>query len=426
MNEVGFRKTLYIHHLYGKEPWYLPLFWILVRWARLSGIVKSELNSEKLIDTAEFYALIIYIMELPEMEKMELEKPSQDTDIEVLNRQCQDFQLDQYYDLGQKIFDFFRKTSTLDGNVEIKWPAPGIDQTVVIDDSVVKTISRLAGKAFHALSATRDVDAMLRYFLLTSNEKTELRKLLPLSMSYAIGKARAFHAARLSAVTGALVDIEIKEGKCNLVLTGKGSRLAIENLQNEIRSLMDSNKALVLGRLPHKGSRYFMEGSSIIIARNNVDTTVNLHCENSFSSYELHHETCQRSATYTMQDEVDGYHGEYDEDDNDVDSWKVKEKDRLYKHMYQQLLKFPTADNEELLQSLEVTSRFGTFYLVDIDCTLPDSQKTIQIQELQMAVEKGRRSRKAWERSEFKPNYDSYGMGEFLKETFAETAAENK
>ena len=56
------------------------------------------------------------------------------------------------------------------------------------------------------------------------------------------------------------------------------------------------------------------------------------------------------------------------------------------------------------MNGLEVTIRFGCFYLVDIDAHLPDSQTSIQIQELQFSVEKGRRSRKAWSRGEFRAN----------------------
>lgn len=424
MNKVGFRKTLYIHYLYETQPWYLPLFWILVRWARLSGIIKSEGNTEKRIDTAEFYALIIHVLELPRMDKMELTEPSSNTSIEVLNRRCDLFKLEHYHELGLKIFDFFRKASTLQGNIQIKWPAPGIEQVVDIDDSVVKFISTQAKKAFHAVSATRDVNTMLEYFLLTSSDKTEYIKKLPLNLSYAIGKARSFHAARLSEVTGAdLVDISIKEGTCNLVLTGRGSRLAIENLKNEIRSLVDSNKALVQGRLPQKGSRYFMEGSSIIMARNNNDVAANLHFNNSFSSYELHHESCQRSATFLKN------HHNKEDDENYLgkDSWKEKEITRLCNHISDQLKKFPTSDNEDIIDSLEITCRLGTFYLVDINCSLPDSQTSIQIRELQAAVEKGRRSRKAWQRSDFRVNYDDHfgDLNDILNEQVSSFEKEN-
>ena len=407
MNEVGFRKTLYIHHLFKDQPWFLPLFWVLVRWARISGIVKSTLNSDKLIDTAEFYALIIHVLELPSMKYMKLEKPSEETSIETLDRKCNRFKLDEYYQLGKHIFDFFKKTSTLKGNIEIKWPAPGIEQTVVIDESIVRSISTIASKAFHALSATRDVDEMHKYFLATSNNKTEMVKLLPLSLSFAIGKARSFHAARLSEMTGALVDIEVKEGKNNLLLTGCGNRLSIEKLQYEIRSLLESSKALVLGRLPQKGSKYFMEGSSFIMAKKNSDTSTNLYYEDSSSGYQLHHETCQRSVAYLNNDDDDD-----DDDDNKDLFWREKEKERLYEQIFNQLQKLSPTDNEDLIESLEITCRFGAFYLVDIDCSLPDSQNTIQIQELQLGVEKGRRSRKSWQSREFKPNLEEWGLEE--------------
>ena len=78
-NPIGLLKTKYMHQLYLEHRSAFPLLWILVRWARASGIIKSGENKapvkendqadqrdlrdkEGLIATAEFYALVINLV----------------------------------------------------------------------------------------------------------------------------------------------------------------------------------------------------------------------------------------------------------------------------------------------------------------------------------------------------------------------------
>jgi len=387
MNEIGYRKTLYIRYLYHKDPLYLPLFWILVRWARLSGLIRSTACSDKRMDSAEFYALIIHVLRTPTMKNMKIQKPTRWSGIKYVYSQLEKFDLESFYELGKLIFKFFQQASLLEGNIEMMWPAPNIPK-VTLDRSQVEDIKNLAAKALHALSATRDVNAMLNYFLITAKDKNTIRKTLPLNVSYAIGKAQSFHAARLSELTGALVTLEVKEGRNNLVLQGEGSRMAIENLQNELKKLISDNKALTLGRLPQKTSRYFMEGSSIFLARNNTSSAATLEFENGYGAYELHHHAHQRSAVHVKNPICQG-------------DWKENAIESLRCHLLKQFQRFPI-ESTDMLKTLEVTIRFGCFYLVDIDSHLPDSQRSIPIEELQFSVEKGRRSRKAWMRGEFR------------------------
>ena len=390
MNEVGYRKTLYMRFLYEQKAHFLPLFWILVRWARVSGLIKSTISNDKIMDSAEFYALVIHVLETPKMDIPRIQKPTRWSGIKMLLQNLNRMTLEDFFELGRGLFEFFRRTSLLEGNLELVWPAPNIP-SVNFDQSKTGTVKNLAGKAFHALSATRDVNALINYFLLTSKEKNTIRKTLPLNVSYAIGKARSFHASRLSEITGAFVTLEIKEGKNNLELHAEGSRMAIENVQNELKTLILNNKALVLGRLPQKSSRYFMEGSSLFLARENMDPAAVLHFEDSFGAFELHHNAHQRSAVFLKGQ-------------SRQEEWKEECIERITNHLLQQFQKFPTGPGDQaatMLQSLEVTVRFGCFYLVDIEGHLPETQRSLQIQELQLSVEKGRRSRKSWARGEF-------------------------
>ncbi|XP_057311884.1 uncharacterized protein LOC130649592 [Hydractinia symbiolongicarpus] len=396
MNETGLRKTMYIHFLYKTDVCYLPIFWILVRWARVVGLVKSVINSESVLDTAEFYALIIHVLDCPNGDHLtEIRHTTRWTGLKYLYQSLDKIKLHDIHRLGKTIHDFFRMASDLYGNIEIIWPAPQIPK-VHLDESQVERIAKYANSAYHCLSATRDAAALQTYCLMSSKTRKEFSKVLPLSVSYAIGKALKFHAARLTQLTGAVVCIEALDGKNNLLLKGEGTQIAIENLRRELRSLIHTNKALVLGRLPQKASRYFMEGASIIIAAKNSSSESLLEFENSCGAFELLHLSHERQFLF-LKNETE-----------DSDDWKESEFQRFFNHVLHQLEKFP-AHNEKAKESLELTTRFGCFYLVNISSRLPDSQTSISIRELEAAVEKGRKSRKSWKRGEFKPNFDSDG-----------------
>jgi hypothetical protein len=50
----------------------------------------------------------------------------------------------------------------------------------------------------------------------------------------------------------------------------------------------------------------------------------------------------------------------------------------------------------------QVTVRFGSFYTVDIDASLPATQRTLPLEEFLAACEQGRGMRKVAERGEFR------------------------
>ena len=94
-NKVGLLKTQFMRDLYNSDHLIFPIFWILVRWARSVGVIKSgaeakldaeeedeESSPEKkrdrsetegLIASAEFYALVINLLDL-NVKKDEKEK----------------------------------------------------------------------------------------------------------------------------------------------------------------------------------------------------------------------------------------------------------------------------------------------------------------------------------------------------------------
>ncbi len=75
MNRIGELKTRFIQSLYKSNPVVFPFMWILVRWARCVGLVKSAESSECLIATAEFYILVIHLMKLNDCETKNPKRP---------------------------------------------------------------------------------------------------------------------------------------------------------------------------------------------------------------------------------------------------------------------------------------------------------------------------------------------------------------
>ena len=85
----------------------------------------------------------------------------------------------------------------------------------------------------------------------------------------------------------------------------------------------------------------------------------------------------------------------------DVDKeWKGHEKeqyDRFKAHIIEQMSSFP-AKNTDLLESIQVFVRFGCMYFIEVSSNLPSESKAVLFQELQIALDKGRRKRSFWDR----------------------------
>ena len=88
-NKVGLLKTNFMHELYNSNHNIFPLFWILVQWARSVGLVKSGAEehdvttdekprdgtgTEGLIASAEFYVLVINLLDFGTEKQEENEK----------------------------------------------------------------------------------------------------------------------------------------------------------------------------------------------------------------------------------------------------------------------------------------------------------------------------------------------------------------
>ena len=414
MNLVGRFKTQYIHFLYQSNCLYFPLFWILVKWARCVGLVKSSVTCNTVMDAAEFYLLIIDLVKPKSRKEDNFGESSRHSGISSLYHCLHKLKKKDKDKLGLMLHDFFRKAAELEGNVVMKWPASNIPQ-VSLSDKVTKIISTFAQSAFNCISATRNINALFLHVLNSNHNLMQCCIKLPLSVSYAMGLACSFHSARLSRLTGAVVAVAPIEGSKNLSVNAEGSCLSISLLRSELRDLIHTNKAITLGGLPKKVSRYFMEGSSFLMVEGKtLSSDPVLKFEESLGAFELLHICNRRDSLYL------------EADSKPSPSWLEDEYSRFQSCISVQMSKFPRVKK----LPVEATSRFGCFYLVDLSKRLPDSKTCIRMSEIQRAVERGRLTRKEWKRGDYKPSpkkqvlsndyptpyvFDSYS---FLETTF--------
>ena len=400
MNSNGIKKTYYFHHLFKKDWVYFMVFWSLVKWARAAELVRPFADAEKgEIDTADFYALIVYILDFPKVPSVDITKPINIIRLSrlytnIIKSHKEKESSSKFHKTGEMLLSFFREVSKKSEPITVEWSRKyGLEgvKDVNIKEEVIISIASLARKALHCLSNLQDFEGLLSCFM-TSEDCTDFSKNLPTALSFAIGNAKEFHSTLLENNTGAKVRIDTLDGKRNLCIVAKGTQLQLDKLKKEIRLLMVSNKALVLGRLPHNTSRYFMEGSSKLFSLQDTEFDSRVNFEESYGICE---------AIHKMRERVPLVLKDVDEDCRDEHEREQYEKFRA--HIMEQMSSFP-AKKGELLNSLEVTTRFGCLYFIEVSATLPSASKTVSFQELQIALEKGRRSRKVWERGDFVAN----------------------
>ena len=245
----------------------------------------------------------------------------------------------------------------------------------------MNTVSLQARRAFHSLSVLRDFNGLINYFVKSKDSKV-FTKNLPIVISFAINRANDFHRAILEAHTGAKVRIDNIDGRKNFRIMAKGTRLQLDKLWKEIRLLIVGNRALTLGRLPQTASRYFMEGSSKLFSLQDTEYDARVNFSDSHGECEALHKLRDRSSLILQ----------YVENECKEET-KRQQYEKFKTHVIEQM-SFFSAKREDLLKSLEATTRFGCLYFIDILSSLPSGQRTVSFQELQIALEKERCKKK--------------------------------
>eukprot|EP00794_Sanderia_malayensis_P004794 gene4794-5421_t len=392
MNKVGELKTSFVQALYKSRPMVYPLLWILVRWARCVGMVKSAENNECVIATAEFYILLIHLMRFNEDENVLRAMKNHATKgsnmqyykICELIKVVMDCSNEEKIELGDMLTTFFRRGVALKGDIELVWPRPDIPN-VQLDAKITELIATHCMNGLHTILATRNVYTMLSYARDVNSNQTDLSKKLKYALSNAIGSASSFHAAMLSSLTGARVEITPQDGR-SLLMKATGTRAAIMKLKEELHNLSVTNKALKLGRLPKKTSRYFMEGATMLMTREATSSDTMVKFEPSPGPYNILHRLRERhNLVLSSQSEND---------------WMDGAVNKLSELIGEQMRKFPMK-NKALLDSMKISVVFGSFYTVEISRSFPPSQPAESLGMLEQKVEKNRRNRRNWERGEF-------------------------
>jgi hypothetical protein len=91
------------------------------------------------------------------------------------------------------------------------------------------------------------------------------------------------------------VTITEEEGEDRLVLRAEGSRRALSDLRVELTVLSSSTRAFTIGMPARKTSKYFMVGSTFMMARNSPQLNVKLSFGDARGGYHALHQSHQRS-----------------------------------------------------------------------------------------------------------------------------------
>ena len=398
-NYKGLLKTSYILTLYFHDIAYFVTFWTLIRWARFYGLIKfagMELDGH-LIDTATMYAIIIHLLQTPKYDEMQhqpyldhLTMPEllDEVKLKLLSEVNKDD--DVHKRIGGYIHKFFRHGQMLtEDNVILEWPLEGLDKAVLAAQDV-SSIRRACIRGLHMILYSRDIGELINNAKDCTAKDAVAVKKLPLSLSKVLLPGRQFHEKRLMAKSKAKITLSKEIGEDRLIFRAEGPRRAIADALNELLVLHKNVKAFTIGIPAKKSSKYFMVGSTLMMVRNSGKVNCKVSFSDSQGSYHLAHMAHQRSTPVLM------YSQPVEEDE-----WIHKQcVPELVKKLSSQVNELPLA-KEEIQNSLEISTRFGTAYAIDIDNRLPETQTTLSMEEMMSCIELKKSMRSTVERMEY-------------------------
>ena len=389
-NVDGVKKTNYILNLYEKDPTYFITFWILVYWARLAGLIifHSEDTNHSVVETSAIYALIIEMLGTGYIPIIEQQFELENGIVKKLSYFTQTLELCEESDmkkkLGSRFHNFFRKASELDSSkeLELHWPIEGIEPVKILPQKVA-VIKQACKQSFHVLHYTRDLNQVIINAKDTTYKTTVAFKWIPLKLSLIMKANKEFHEKTIKQKTKADVRILEEHGTPRLSFRAEGPRYAVNEALNELTVLSNSNKAHTLGKTKNK-SKYFVEDSLLISVRNSKDINTKVGFVDSLGSHQSYHKVRQRSNLKSNK-VTKGNKRE----------WTVEYEKALSEKITNQMKVFPTQDVEANL-SLEITSRFGNSYVLDIKERLPKCSNSLYVEEIIERVEKSKSQRNDW------------------------------
>ena len=195
-NIVGLLKTNFLLTIFEKTPELFVVFWIIVKWARYSELIKYLDKDNAHFLTAEMYVLVVHLL------RLKIEDQSSVTTsgsmVKDLSSLMSKIGPESYTSVGEKLHNFFKLGQGLaKEELTINWPiseAPA----VVISAANVYVFSKACSQALHCLLATHRVNSVLKNALDCTETQSTFIKKLPLTLSHSIGSAPDFHASRLT------------------------------------------------------------------------------------------------------------------------------------------------------------------------------------------------------------------------------------
>merc|ERR1712240_760309 len=117
-----------------------------------------------------------------------------------------------------------------------------------------------------------------------------------------------------------------------------------------------TKRALVIGVPAKQASRYFLAGSTLMLMKNCEKENCRVGFADSAGTYQLIHKAQQRSSPVSKYDET-----------VDTETWlRSRAIPSLTDTMQRQLTAFQLEKTKHA-DTVELTTRFGSFYTVDID-----------------------------------------------------------
>ena len=398
-DDSGYRKTTLIQSLFAAHPGFFLAFWALVSWARASGVIKkSSTDDEFLVASAEFYLMVIKFCfeQFPDIRKL-VETPIK------LSMLDDSIKLeDTATETGHYISSVFDKLGKLDGPLELEWPIGDRGEYVVkYSDQQVTLISQKALAAKHCLAVTRDVKTVVKSALAASGTvECVQKKRLPRNLAVKIADTLEFHALSMSARTGAHVKF-IEDSRHVIFIEASGTAAALQRWQEDYFRLKRSQA--LHGFIPFKVSRYFIEGSTLLLVQQAPAHTSRVTFKPSCGPFQIYHLVQEKSIPVLISNRIT------------LQDWKEEAWQVLASHLNQQLNAFPY-NERHTLETLHIGAGFGCFYTIDTSCALPPTHMTLALDELKASIEKARRNRKTFERPEFKKNFKRKPVNETEEE----------
>jgi hypothetical protein len=396
-NDEGKKKTSYLLNLYDSDVSYFVTFWILVFWARLSGLIilHSEKTKQSVMETSAMYALIIKILETETLPDTEQSFPS----VKGLEKKlkhvtdklalCNNQELSKT--LGTRIHDFFRRAAELDSeeDLDIYWPVEGL-KPVKISSKKVAVIKQACKRSLHVLQFTRDLQEVLKNAKDRTYKDVEVIKDINLRLSHIMRANKEFHERTISQKCKADVRITEESGNPKLIFHAKGPGFAVNEALNELTALENSNKAHSFG-LPKTRLRYFIPDSLLVTVRNSQKMSGKVKFADSLGIHQPYHLIRQRSSListdYTSLDES---------------KWIENFKELFATKITNQMKEFPGHDSEAL-ERLEISSRFGNSYVLDIQERLPKNEVSLHIDTIVERVEISKTQLSEWKEQKHIP-----------------------